>query len=169
MKPVNYEKLIEKLLEDYPIEENPEIYSLYTSMRLHLMKVFHLKNSTAVKLLLKIEEHLGIHLVGDRDLTNMHLLNLKKDDDVKKYFRTIYWYNKLPLETVDAIYKKYGDINCRLVKKFLKENGQMSENKYSEFRYARDYYQKNRKELLEKKRQYRQHKNKEKISNKQMR
>ena len=156
MKLVNYEKLIEELLEHYPVEENPEIYSLYTSMRLHLMNVFHLKNSTAVKLLLKIEERLSIHLIRDRDLTNMHLLNLKKNDDVKKYFRTIYWYNKLPLETVDAIYKKYNNINASIVKKYMKENGEMSENKFNEFTYAQQYYQSHKEELKEKKREYRQ-------------
>ena len=166
MKPVNYEKLIEELLEHYPVEENPEIYSLYTSMRLHLMKVFKLKHSTAVKLLLKIEEKLSIHLVRDRNLTNMHLLNLKKNDDVKKYFRTIYWYNKLPLETVDAIYKKYNNINASIVKKFLKENGDMSEDKYKEFTYAQRYYKEHREELKEKKREYRQRKKKERENRK---
>ena len=167
MKPVQYDKLYEELLEHYPIEENPEIYSLYTSMLQHLMKCFNLKHSTAVKLLLKIEEHLGIHLVRDHDLTNMHLLNIKKDDDIKRYFRCIYWYNKLPIETVDAIIKKYNNINASIVKKFLKENGDMSEVKYKEFTYARDYYQKNRKELLEKKRQYRQRKKKERENKQQ--
>ena len=58
MKPVQYNKLCDELLEQYPIEENPEIYSLYTSMLNLLMKVFKLKHSTAVKLLLKVEEHL---------------------------------------------------------------------------------------------------------------
>lgn len=162
MKPVNYESLTEELLEHYPIEDNPEIYSLYTSMRLHLMKVFHLKNSTAVKLLLKLEERLGLHLVRDNEVTNMKMLNLKKNEDVKRYFRTIYWYNKLPLETVDTIIKTHGDINCRLVKEFLKQNGEMSENKYKEFTYACDYYREHRKELLEKKRLYRQKKRLEK-------
>ena len=156
MRPIDYEALIEELLEDYPIEENPEIYSLYTSMRLHLMKVFHLKNSTAVKLLLNIEEKLGLHLVRDRELTAMKMLNLKKDDDVKRYFRCIYWYNKLPIETVDAIIKKYGDVNKRLVKEFLRENGQMSDDKYKEFTYAQRYYKEHREQLKEKKRQYRQ-------------
>ena len=162
MRPIDYEALIEELLEDYPIEENPEIYSLYTSMRLHLMKVFHLKNSTAVKLLLNIEEKLGLHLVRDRELTAMKMLNLKKDDDVKRYFRCIYWYNKLPIETVDAIIKKYGDVNKRLVKEFLRENGQMSDDKYKEFTYAQRYYKEHREQLKEKKRQYRQRKKKEK-------
>ena len=50
MKPVQYDKLYDELLEHYPIEENPEIYSLYTSMLNLLMKVFKLKHSTAVKL-----------------------------------------------------------------------------------------------------------------------
>ena len=155
MKPVKYDKLYDELLEDYPVQEHPELYSLYTSMLNHLMKIFKLKHSTAVKLLLKIEERLGIHLVRDRELTTMKMLNLKKDDDVKRYFRTIYWYNKLPIELVDAIYKKYGDINCRFVKKFLREKGDISDNKYNKFTYAKKYYLEHKKELLEKKRLYR--------------
>lgn len=160
MRPIKYEALIDELLEHYPIEENPEIYSLYTSMRLHLMKVFHLKNSTAVKLLLKIEEHLGIHLVRDRELTAMKLINVTKGNDVKRYFRILYWTTKLPLEILDIIIKKHGDVNCRLVKKFLKENGDMPEDKYKEFNYAQQYYREHREELKEKKREYRQRKKK---------
>ena len=155
MKPVPYDKLIEELLEEYPIEENPEMYSLYTSMLQHLMKCFKLKHSTAVKLLLNIEEKLGIHLVRDREMTNMKLLNLKKNDDVKRYFRCIYWYNKLSLETVDTIIHKYNNITASLVKKFLRENGQMSDEKMSKLNYARKYYLEHRAELLEKKREYR--------------
>ena len=162
MKPIEYDKLYDELLEHYPIEENPEIYSLYTSMLNHLMKCFKLKHSTAVKLLLNIEEKLGIHLVRDRELTNMQLLNLKKNDDVKKYFRCIYWYNKLSVETVDTIIRKYNNISASLVKKFLRENGEMSENKYNEFTYAKQYYLQHKKELLEKKRLYRQRKRLEK-------
>ena len=162
MKPVNYEKLIEELLEDYPIEENPEIYSLYTSMLQHLMKCFKLKHSTAVKLLLKIEEHLGIHLVRDRELTAMKMINVKKGNDVKRYFRILYWTTKLPLETLDEIIKLHGDVNCRLVKEFLKENGQISDEKMSEFNYAQNYYRSHKQELLEKKRLYRQKKRLEK-------
>lgn len=158
MKPVPYDKLYEELLEHYPIEDNPEIYSLYTSMLQHLMKVFNLKHSTAVKLLLKIEEHLGIHLVRDRELTAMKLINVTKGNDVKRYFRILYWTTKLPLETLDTIIKKHGDVNCRLVKKFLRENGEMSENKYNEFTYAQQYYREHREELKEKKRLYRQKK-----------
>lgn len=166
MKPVNYDKHIDELLEHYPVEENPEIYSLYTSMRLHLMKVFHLKNSTAVKLLLKIEEHLGIHLVRDRELTTMKLINVTKGNDVKRYFRILYWTTKLPLETLDAIIKMHGDVNCRLVKKFLKENGDMSEDKYKEFTYAQNYYKEHREQLKEKKKEYRARKKKERESRK---
>ena len=162
MKPVNYEKLIEELLEDYPIEDNPEIFSLYTSMLQHLMKCFKLKHSTAVKLLLKIEEHLGIHLVRDKELTVMKLINVTKGNDVKRYFRILYWTTKLPLETLDTIIKKHGDVNCRLVKKFLRGNGDMSEDKYKELTYAQQYYREHREELKEKKREYRQRKRLEK-------
>ena len=158
MKRIDYDKLYDELLEHYVPEDNPEIYSLYTSMLQHLMKIFKLKHSTAYKFLLKTEEKLGIHLVGNRELTSMKMLNLNKNDDVKRYFRTIYWYNKLPIETVDSIIKLNGDINCRLVKKFLKENGQMSDEKMKEFNYAQQYYQRNRQKLLEKKRIYRKNK-----------
>ena len=162
MKPVNYDKHIDELLEQYPIEDNPEIYSLYASMLNHLMKVFKLKHSTAVNLLLKVEERLGIHLVRDRELTAMKMINVTKGNDIKRYFRILYWTTKLPLETLDAIIKKHGDVNCRVVKKFLRENGQMSENKYSEFTYAQQYYRKNRDELCRKKREYRANKKLEK-------
>ena len=155
MKPVQYDKLYEELLEDYPLKEHPELYSLYTSMLNHLMKVFKLKHSTAVKLLLKIEEHLGIHLVRDRELTAMKMINVTKGNDVKRYFRILYWTTKLPLETLDAIIKKHGDVNCRLVKKFLRENGDMPESKFNEFTYAQNYYREHKQELLEKKRIYR--------------
>ena len=158
MKPVNYDKHIDELLEHYPVQDNPEIYSLYTSMLNHLMKCFKLKHSTAVKLLLKVEEHLGIHLVRDRELTAMKMINVKKGNDVKRYFRILYWTTKLPLETLDSIIKKYGDVNCRIVKEFMKEHGQMSDEKMKEFNYAQQYYRKNRAELCRKKREYRQQK-----------
>ena len=166
MKPVNYELLTEELLEHYPIEANQEIYSLYTPMLQHLMKIFKLKHSTAVKLLLKVEEHLGIHLVRDKELTAMKMINVTKGNDVKRYFRILYWTTKLPLETLDSIIKKHGDVNCRLVKKFLKENGQMSEDKFKEFNYAQQYYREHREELKEKKREYRERKKKERESRK---
>ena len=166
MKPVNYEKLIEELLEEYPVEDNSEIYSLYTSMLQHLMKCFNLKHSTAVKLLLKIEEHLGIHLVRDRELTAMKMINVTKGNDVKRYFRILYWTTKLPLEILDTIIKKHGDVNCRLVKKFLRGNGDMSEDKYKEFTYAQQYYREHKEELKEKKRLYRQRKKKERENRK---
>ena len=123
-----------------------------------LMKVFKLKHSTAVKLLLKVEEKLSIHLIRDRELTAMKLINVTKGNDVKRYFRILYWTTKLPLETLDTIIKKHGDVNCRLVKKFLKENGDMPEDKFKEFTYAQQYYREHREELKEKKRLYRQKK-----------
>lgn len=162
MKPVKYDKLYDELLEDYPVQEHPELYSLYTSMLNHLMKVFKLKHSTAVKLLLKVEEHLGIHLVRDRELTAMKMINVKKGNDIKRYFRILYYTHKLPLETLDAIIKKHGDVNCRVVKEFMKERGDMPESKYSEFNYAQNYYRQHKKELLEKKRLYRIKKRSEK-------
>ena len=158
MKPVQYNKLCDELLEHYPVEENPEIYSLYTSMLNLLMKVFKLKHSTAVKLLLKVEEHLGIHLVRDRELTAMKMINVKKGNDVKRYFRILYWTTKLPLETLDSIIKKYGDVNCRLVKKFLFEKGQLTSEKFDKFTYAQKYYLEHRAELCRKKREYREKK-----------
>lgn len=158
MKPVNYESLIEELLEHYPVEENPQIYNLYTEMLNHLMKVFKLKHSTAVKLLLKVEEKMGIHLVRDRELTAMKLINVTKGNDVKRYFRILYWTTKLPLETLDSIIKKHGDVNKRLVKEYLHKNGQMNDEKFNEFNYAQQYYREHREELKEKKRIYRQKK-----------
>ena len=158
MRPIDYETLTDELLEQYPIEDNPEIYSLYTSMLQHLMKCFKLKHSTAVKLLLKVEERLGLHLVRGRELTAMKLINVTKGNDVKRYFRILYWTTKLPLETLDAIIKKHSDINASIVKKFFKENGQMPEDKYKNFSYSQKYYKEHRKELLEKKRIYRQQK-----------
>ena len=155
MRPIDYETLTDELLEHYPIEENQELYSLYTSMLNHLMKIFKLKHSTAVKLLLHVEERLGIHLVRDRELTAMKMINVTKGNDVKRYFRILYYTHKLPLEILDAIIKKHGDVNCRLVKKFLRENGDMPESKFNEFTYAQNYYREHRKELMEKKRLYR--------------
>ena len=162
MKKIDYEALTEELLEHYPTEDNPEIYSLYTSMLQHLMKCFNLKHSTAVKLLLKIEEKLGIHLYRNRELSAMKMINVTKGNDVKRYFRILYWTTKLPLETVDAIIKIHGDVNCRIVKEFLKENGQMSDEKMSKFNYAQNYYREHREELKEKKKEYRARKKKEK-------
>ena len=165
MKKIDYETLSDDLIENYAPEEFPEIYSLYTSMKQHLMKVYKLKATTAHKFLVKVEERLGIHLMRDREMTNMKMLNLKKDDDVKRYFRMMYWYNKLSLETVDAIYKKYNDISASIVKKFLFENGQLTSEKFDKFTYAHKYYLEHKKELCEKKRLYRQKKRLEKINN----
>ena len=166
MKPVPYDKLYEELLEHYPVEENPQLYNLYTEMLNHLMKCFKLKHSTAVKLLLHVEEQLGIHLVRDRELTAMKLINVTKGNDVKRYFRILYWTTKLPLETLDVIIKTHGDVNCRIVKEFLKENGDMSEDKYKEFKYAQNYYKEHREQLKEKKKEYRARKKKERENRK---
>ena len=155
MKKIDYESLTEELLEHYPTEDNPEIYSLYTSMLQHLMKCFKLKHSTAVKLLLKIEEKLGIHLYRNRELSAMKMINVTKGNDVKRYFRILYWTTKIPLETVDAIIKIHGDVNCRIVKEYYKQNGLMSDEKMSKFNYSCNYYREHRAELLEKKREYR--------------
>ena len=165
MKKIDYEALAEKLTEEYPIEENPELYSLYTSMKQHLMKVYKLKSTTAHKFLVKVEEHLGIHLVRDRELTNMKMINVTKGNDVKRYFRALYWTTKIPLETLDEIIKLHGDVNCRLVKKFLFEKGQLTSEKFDKFKYAKKYYLEHKKELCEKKRLYRQKKRLEKINN----
>ena len=162
MKKIDYEALAEKLTEEYPIEDNPEIYSLYTSMKQHLMKVYKLKATTAHKFLVKIEQRLGLHLVRDRELTNMKMINVTKGNNVKRYFRILYWITKLPLETLDSIIKKYGDVNCRLVKKFLFEKGQLTSEKFDKFTYAKKYYLEHKQELLEKKRLYRQKKRLEK-------
>ena len=155
MKKIDYESLAEKLTEEYPIEDNPEIYSLYRSMKQHLMKVYKLKATTAHKFLVKVEERLGIHLMRDRELTNMKMINVTKGNDVKRYFRILYYTHKLSLETVDEIIKLHGDINCRLVKKFLFEKGQLTSEKFDKFKYAKKYYLEHKKELLEKKRIYR--------------
>ena len=94
------------------------------------------------------------------------MINVTKGNDVKRYFRILYWTTKLPLETLDAIIKKHGDVNCRLVKKFLRDHGDMPESKFNEFNYAQNYYKEHRKELLEKKRIYRQRKQLQKLDEK---
>ena len=162
MKKIDYEALSDDLIENYAPEEFPEIYSLYTPMKQHLMKVYKLKSTTAYKFLVKVEERLGIHLVRDREMTNMKMLNLKKDEDVKRYFRCIYWYNKLPIELVDAILKKYNNISASIVKKLLFEKGQLTSEKFDKFTYAKNYYLEHKQELLEKKRLYRAKKRLEK-------
>ena len=52
-------------------------------------------------------------------------------------------------------------LSVRIVKKFLRENGQISDEKMKEFNYAQQYYREHREELKEKKREYRQRKKKE--------
>ena len=161
MKPIEYDKLYAELLEDYPIEENPELYSLYTSMLQHLMKCFKLKHSTAVKLLLKIEEKLGIHLYRNRELSAMKMINVTKGNDVKKYFRTLYWTSKLPLETVNEIYDKYKDISSAIVKKYMHATGKLNDDQIADYEYSRNYYYAHHEAILERKREYRARKKKE--------
>lgn len=155
MKKIDYEALVDKLTEEYPVEENPEIYSLYTPMKQHLMKVYNFKATTAHKFLVKIEERLGIHLYRNRELSQMTMINVKKENDVKRYFRTLYWTTKLPLETVNEIYNKYNDISASIVKKFLLEKGQLTSEKFDKFEYSQKYYKEHREELCRKKREYR--------------
>ena len=86
MKKIDYETLSDDLIENYAPEEFPEIYSLYTSMKRHLMKVYKLKATTAHKFLVKVEERLGIHLMRDREMTNMKML-LFEISDIRKYIQ----------------------------------------------------------------------------------
>ena len=166
MKPVNYAALTDYLIENYAPEENPELYSLYTSMLNHLMKVFKLKNSTAVKLLLKVEERLGIHLYRNRELTQMSMINVKKGNDIKRYFRTLYWSSKIPLEIISEIYNKYNDISSDIVKRYMHETGKLSDNQIADYEYARNYYHTHHEAILARKRAYRARKKKEKENEK---
>ena len=166
MKPVQYNKLCDELLEHYPVEENPELYSLYTSMLNHLMKCFKLKNSTAVKLLLKVEERLGIHLYRNRELTQMSMINVKKGNDIKRYCRTLYWSSKIPLEIISEIYNKYNDISSDIVKRYMHETGKLSDDQIADYEYARNYYYAHHEAILKRKREYRARKKKEKENEK---
>ena len=166
VKPVNYEALTDDLIENYAPEEFPELYSLYTSMLNHLMKCFKLKNSTAVKLLLKVEERLGIHLYRNRELTQMSMINVKKGNDIKRYFRTLYWSSKIPLEIISEIYNKYNDISSDIVKRYMHETGKLSDNQIADYEYARNYYHAHHEAILERKRAYRARKKKEKENEK---
>ena len=161
MKPVPYDKLYEELLEDYPVEEHPEIYSLYTQMKQHLMKVYNMKATTAHKFLVKIEERLGIHLYRNRELSAMKMINVTKGNDVKKYFRTLYWTSKLPLETVNEIYDKYKDISSAIVKKYMHATGKLNDDQIADYEYSRNYYYAHHEAILERKREYRARKKKE--------
>ena len=162
MKPVQYDKLYDELLEDYPVQEHPELYSLYTSMLQHLMKVFKLKHSTAVKLLLKVEERLGIHLYRNRELTQMSMINVKKGNDVKRYFRTLYWTSKIPLEIISEIYNKYNDISSAIVKRYMHETGKLSDDQIADYNYSRKYYSEHHEAILARKREWRAKKRLEK-------
>lgn len=162
MKKIDYEALADDLIEHYAPEQNPEIYSLYTPMKQHLMKVYNLKATTAHKFLVKVEERLGIHLYRNRELSQMSMINVNKGNNTKRYFRILYWTTKLPLETVNEIYNKYNDISASIVKKFLLEKGQLTSEKFDKFEYSKKYYKEHREEFLKKKREYRRKKRLEK-------
>lgn len=166
VKKIDYEALTDNLIENYAPEENPELYSLYTTMRLHLMKVYNMKATTAHKFLVKIEERLGIHLYRNRELSQMSMINVKKGNNIKRYFRTLYWTSKLPLETISEIYNKYNDISSDIVKRYMHETGKLSDNQIAEYEYARNYYYAHHAAILERKREYRARKKKEKENEK---
>lgn len=165
VKKIDYEALTDDLIENYVPEENPELYSLYTTMRTHLMKVYNMKATTAHKFLVKIEERLGIHLYRNRELSQMSMINVKKGNDVKRYFRTLYWTSKIPLETISEIYNKYNDISSDIVKRYMHETGKLSDDQIADYEYARNYYYAHHEAILERKREYRARKKKEKLEN----
>lgn len=166
VKKIDYEALADDLIENYAPEDNPELYSLYTTMRQHLMKVYNMKATTAHKFLVKIEERLGIHLYRNRELSQMSMINVKKGNDVKRYFRTLYWTSKIPLETISEIYNKYNDISSDIVKKYMHETGKLTDEQIADYEYARNYYHANHAAILERKKKYRERKKKEKENEK---
>lgn len=166
MKKIDYDDLADKLIEDYPVDENPELYSLYTSMRLHLMKVFNLKATTAVKLLKEIERRLDIHFYRDYELSRLYFLRFRKINDRTKYLRILYWTQKLPMENAIEIYDKYNDISSDIVKRYKHETGKLSDDQIADYEYARNYYHAHHDAILERKRAYRARKKKEKENEK---
>ena len=166
MYKIKYDELADKLIEEYPVEENPELYSLYTTMRLHLMKVFNLKETTAVKLLKEIERRLDIHFYRDYELSRLYFLRFRKINDRTKYLRILYWTQKLPMENAIEIYDKYNDISSDIVKKYMHETGKLSDEQIADYEYARNYYHAHHEAILARKRAYRARKKKEKENEK---
>lgn len=166
MYKIKYDELADKLIEEYPVEENPELYSLYTTMRLHLMKVFNLKETTAVKLLKEIERCLDIHFYRDYELSRLYFLRFRKINDRTKYLRILYWTQKLPMENAIEIYDKYNDISSDIVKKYMHETGKLSDEQIADYEYARNYYHAHHEAILARKREYRARKKKEKENEK---
>jgi len=166
MYKIKYDELADKLIEEYPVEENPELYSLYTTMRLHLMKVFNLKETTAVKLLKEIERRLNIHFYRDYELSRLYFLRFRKINDRTKYLLILYRTQKLPMENAIEIYDKYNDISSDIVKKYMHETGKLSDEQIADYEYARNYYHAHHEAILARKRAYRARKKKEKENEK---
>lgn len=161
MYKINYEALADDLIEQYPVEDNVELYSLYTSMRLHLMKVYNLKETTAVKLLKEIERRLDIHFYRDYELSRLYFLRFRKINDRTKYLRILYWTQKLPMEHAIEIYDKYNDISSDIVKRYKHETGKLTDDQIADYEYARNYYHAHHEAILERKRAYRARKREE--------
>lgn len=167
MYKIDYEGIADKLIEEYPLEDNPELYSLYTTMRLHLMKVYKLKETTAIKLMLKVlERRLDIHFYRDYELSRMSFIRFHKINDKTKYLRILYWTKKLPMENAIEIYDKYNDISSDIVKKYMHETGKLSDEQIADYEYARNYYHAHHAAILERKKKYRERKKKEKENEK---
>lgn len=167
MYKIDYEALADDLIEQYPVEENPELYSLYTSMRKHLMKVYNLKETTAVKLMTKVlERRLDIHFYRDYELSRLYFLRFRKINDRTKYLRILYWTQKLPMEYAIEIYDKYNDISSDIVKRYKHETGKLNDDQIADYEYARNYYHAHHDAILERKRAYRARKKKEKENEK---
>lgn len=166
MYKIDYETLADKQIEEYPPQDNPELYSLYTSMRLHLMKVFNLKETTAVKLLKEIERRLDMHFYRDYELSRLYFLRFRKINDRTKYLRVLYWTQKLPIENAIEIYDKYNDISSDIVKRYKHETGKLTDDQIADYEYARNYYHAHHEAILERKRAYRARKKKEKENEK---
>ena len=167
MYKIKYDELADKLIEEYPVEENPELYSLYTSMRKHLMKVYNLKETTAVKLMTKVlERRLDIHFYRDYELSRLYFLRFRKINDRTKYLRILYWTQKLPMEYAIEIYDKYNDISSDIVKRYKHETGKLNDDQIADYEYARNYYHAHHDAILARKRAYRARKKKEKENEK---
>ena len=157
MYKIKYEELADKLIENYPPQENPELYSLYTSMRKHLMKVYNLKETTAVKLMTKVlERRLDIHFYRDYELSRLYFLRFRKINDRTKYLRILYWTQKLPMEYAIEIYDKYNDISSDIVKRYKHETGKLSDDQIADYEYARNYYHAHHEAILARKKKYRE-------------
>lgn len=164
VKKIDYEALADDLIEQYPIEQNPELYSLYTSMRLHLMKVYKMKENTAIKFMTKVlERRLDIHFYRDYELSRMSFIRFNKKNNKNKYLRILYWTKKLPMENAIEIYDKYNDISSDIVKKYMHETGKLTDAQIADYEYARNYYHAHNEAILARKREYRARKKKEKL------